>query len=598
MNRKHKLLIFSSLATTISAIVVASCSNNSKKQDTVSLHLKPDKKLFISENNLSMLEKTLFEFSNNTNNVYVDIEFTGITKLPNNDIELKYKLIKNTGEKTEEKGLIIKASQLLSSEPTVQDKNKKQQDSKQSIPGATEPNNQGKSSSEPKDKPPIIDEDEDGFIVPDDEDSSDEEGEVPLDPDDDPYEPGSDENDEEDIDSDDSSTPPNQGIKPSPGEKQKPPREKQKPSRPRNPNGHSKGKNKKPPKVNINEKLGKFSATPKTEDKIRLASWNVKNYGNDAPVSKGQAIASVIYVNNYDVVGLTELDGDNVPNILVDLLNDLEKKNNRNNTWKAIISDKYDALNGKGQADGYAAFIYKDNIVSPLVLGDKKSGRFYDNSEGFETKYGGSVNQFNRPPFLVQFGVKTPKYQKVNFTYMLSHLDGPGTGKDSPEPKANGVKKQGAYEANEAWNIKKVFDWAKKITNGDDDLIFQGDTNIHKGNQSKVFGWTKDYGAVMPLDEDNILTSLKANNNGYSEPYDKIIHYSNMNYTNATTFRLYDFVRYSNIFQYAPINSYEDWVKYVKGYNSKRYSQSYVYHGISDHSPISYDLILDKNDAH
>lgn len=588
MNRKHKLLIFSSLATTISAIVVASCSNNSKKQDTVSLHLKSDKKLFISNNNLSMLEKTLFEFSNNTNNVYVDIEFTGITKLPNNDIELKYKLIKNTGEKTEEKSLIIKASQLLSSDPTVQDKNKKQQDSKQSIPGATEPNNQGKNSSKQKDKPPITDENEDGFIVPDDEDASDEEGEVPLDPDDDPYEPGSDENDEEDIDNDDSSTPPSQGIKPSPGEKQKP-------SHPRNPNGHSKGKNKKPPKLNINEKLGEFSATPKTEDKIRLASWNVKNYGNDAPLSKGQAIASVIYVNNYDVVGLTELDGDNVPNILVDLLNKLD----RNNTWNAIISDKYKALKGKGQADGYAAFIYKDNIVSSLVLGDNKPGRFYDNSEGFETKYGGSVEQFNRPPFLVQFGVKTPKYKRVNFTYMLSHLDGPGKGgKKSTEPKADGVRNQGAYEANEAWNIKRVFDWAKKITNGDDDLIFQGDTNIHKGNQSNVFGWTKGYGAVMPLDEYSILTSLKTKNDGYSEPYDKIIHYSNMKYDNATTFRLYDFVRYSNIFQYAPISSYEDWVEYVKRYNTKSYSESYVYHGISDHSPISYDLILEENDAH
>lgn len=70
-------------------------------------------------------------------------------------------------------------------------------------------------------------------------------------------------------------------------------------------------------------------------------------------------------------------------------------------------------------------------------------------------------------------------------------------------------KGNGSFEFNEAWNIKNVFDWMKTINGGDDDLIFQGDTNIKKGNENRAFGWVGSYeNAKMVLNEQKDNTSL------------------------------------------------------------------------------------------
>ncbi|AIA29772.1 lipoprotein [Mycoplasmopsis californica] len=330
---------------------------------------------------------------------------------------------------------------------------------------------------------------------------------------------------------------------------------------------------------------------------VRIASWNVKNYGDKTlsknPV-KAEAVASVIFANEYDLVGLTELDGPNVPNELVKKLNELEKKNrpNENNIWKSLISDDYP----KGSADKKAAFLYKDNIISPLILNNNKYYTFY-NGDKFELKFGGTENKERKAPFIAKFGSKVSGYENVNFTYAISHFDGPGVKKDKGEKSMR--KGNGSFEFNEAWNIKNVFDWMKTINGGDDDLIFQGDTNIKKGNENRAFGWVGSYeNAKMVLNEQKDNTSLGKNMDKYSQPYDKIIHSSNLKFTNPQVFHLYDLVKNPNIFQYSSINSINDWVTYFNSKSNSYYNNEwqYVYDGVSDHCPISYDLILDAND--
>ncbi|WP_029608547.1 MnuA family membrane nuclease [Mycoplasma simbae] len=342
--------------------------------------------------------------------------------------------------------------------------------------------------------------------------------------------------------------------------------------------------------------------TPLAKATVRLASWNVLNFSSklfNESLPKAQAIVSIIYTQGYDVVGLTEVEDTGVAERLAQMLNELEKANKTNNVWKAISSPQYVPQGPYiSVSEKHASFIYKQNIVAPMVLSDGKAGRLYDNS-GYENRFGGAANVYQKAPFAVRFKVNIPGYQRVNFTYMVAHFDGPGVGKNSGEVSYNGG---GSHEYNEAWNIKNVFQWAKRITGGDDDLIFQGDTNIKVGKQSAAFGWATEYGAVLPLADNKAnSTSLSKKTIGaYSQPYDKIVHKSNMNFENAKIYKLYDFVTDPSIFQYAKISSYEQWAAYHNQHSTKARSKeyNYVYDGVSDHSPISYDLILDPNDEH
>ncbi|MCS4536639.1 hypothetical protein NXS15_00640 [Mycoplasma sp. CSL7475-4] len=332
---------------------------------------------------------------------------------------------------------------------------------------------------------------------------------------------------------------------------------------------------------------------------IRIASWNVLNFGSRSVKyePKGQAIASIIYTQDYDVVGVTELDSEEAIKQVVNLLNEIDTKHSVNNDWKYIISDEYPIAEGhKNQADKHAGFIYKNTVVSPALLQNNQYKALYNNSN-FENKFGGSLNGYSRPPFTVKFNVNLLKYKNNNFTYLVSHFDGPGV--NEGEISVSGGN--GSGEFNEAWNIKNAFEWAKTINNGDDDLIFQGDTNIELKNQSQAFGWVNDYNAQIVFDDDESnATSLKRSYGKYSQPYDKIIHSSNLKYTNPKIYHLYDFVNDPSIFQFSKISSLEEWIEYCSQISGKKYQSEigYIYSGVSDHSPISYDLVLDVNDQH
>ncbi|ENY69720.1 Hypothetical protein, predicted lipoprotein, predicted membrane nuclease [Mycoplasmopsis bovigenitalium 51080] len=344
----------------------------------------------------------------------------------------------------------------------------------------------------------------------------------------------------------------------------------------------------------IDSKNNSKSQNISNKHKLRIASWNLKNFGDSSlKTPKAKAISSIIYKQGYDVVGLTELDSNKPVKSIIDLLNELESKLGTNNVWKSVVSDEYNTAKGyKSQADKYAAYIYKSNIVEPLVLKNGKRSATYDNSN-FENKFKGTVNNYNRPPFLVQFGLRIPEYKKVNFSYLLAHFDGPGQNKHNHEPKYQ--RKNGAHEMNEAWNIKNVFQWAKKLNNGDDDLIFQGDTNISLGNEKEAFGWIGG-STQMPLKEnEQNKSSLSQKINSYSQTFDKIVHQSNLKHENAKVYKLYDFVN-DGSYMFENISSLDEWVSYYSQYKRYKTAYNYIYSGVSDHCPISYDLILDAND--
>ena len=347
------------------------------------------------------------------------------------------------------------------------------------------------------------------------------------------------------------------------------------------------------------------SPNPLTKSKVRLAHWNVCNFSDKAITenqAKAKAIASVIYNQKYDVVGLTELDGLNVAPHLADLLNEIERKNHTGNVWRYLNGD-YLEESGRAhdqvkKGDRAASFLYKENIVKPKPFKDGKIGKFYRNKY-FENKFGSTgqyANQYERPPFCVRWESVLNGLKHVDFTYAISHFDGPGKPATDRGEINTGKGSIGSREANEAWNIKNVFKWLKEETDGDDDLIFEGDTNIKKNWEKEMFGLTSNEKMILDESYEN-YSSLGKSIGNYAQPYDKIIHSSNLNGSNGKVYKLWNFPN-QNIFQWATINSLDEWKNWCTE-NSKHYPPTThaLYNYVSDHCPISYDLELDSSDT-
>lgn len=330
---------------------------------------------------------------------------------------------------------------------------------------------------------------------------------------------------------------------------------------------------------------------------LKLAHWNVCQFSEGSfseRKPKGEAIASIIYHNKFDICGLTEVDGDGTsPQKLADLLNEIEQKNNTNNNWKSITSDRYGVANaGQGaQADYGAAFVYKSNLVDTIAFKDGSVGKFYDNST-YETHFGGDWTKYSRAPYGVRFQSKFSNI-KNDFTFVVCHFDGPGV-------KAGEVKagNGGSGEYNDAWNLQHALDWFNKEAD-DDDIIFQGDTNIKKKKAGIAFEWLNNRPEYKMLIDDTAenATSLKQTIGKYGEPYDKIIFNSNLRYSNVGFYKIYDFPT-DNIFQFATINSHSDWFNYASSNASNPPTSEVraIYGFVSDHCPTYFDLELNSND--
>ncbi len=332
---------------------------------------------------------------------------------------------------------------------------------------------------------------------------------------------------------------------------------------------------------------------------INIGFWNVLNYSNTSlnkAYFKTQALASVIFNQKYDLVGLVELKGSNNNHLdeLIKLLNEQSEKISSHDRWAYRVSDKYisNPSYTKHRDSEFAGFLYKTNKLEPIKFNDGSIGKIYENPEFKETPFGGGVKHYSRPPYAMKFKILDSSLKNNDFTYIIDHFDSPGKKRGNKEVAVNGA---GSSELNEAHNLQYVFDYFNELDGENDDLFFAGDTNIKERNHNEAFSWLSKNSAYKNVFEPNNenKTSLSNTIDKYANSYDKIIHRSKLKYINPKIFKLYDFV--NNGFLYKNINSINDWVQYVKSSSRKKYRSDYGYirSGISDHSPVGYTVLFE-----
>lgn len=92
--------------------------------------------------------------------------------------------------------------------------------------------------------------------------------------------------------------------------------------------------------LKVNEALRKNQSLSKEQNTIRIAHWNILNFGGPNQDAKTMAIATTIYKSGFDIIGLTEINdgrGNYVQNI-VDLLNEYAGKDR----YKFVLQNKKD----------------------------------------------------------------------------------------------------------------------------------------------------------------------------------------------------------------------------------------------------------------
>ncbi|WP_027335010.1 endonuclease/exonuclease/phosphatase family protein [Mycoplasmopsis felifaucium] len=329
-------------------------------------------------------------------------------------------------------------------------------------------------------------------------------------------------------------------------------------------------------------------------NKVRIGFWNVLNFGDDAPNYKYEALASVIYKNNYDLVGLVEVDGKNAVNNLVSKLNELYKTDK----YDYLQTDKkvgHKSLSSRSNVPEYASFIYNKQLLKALPFENNQKVLVYDNStwNNFGETNSLKARGYMRPPAGVKF--ETLGNIKNNFTYVISHFDSPGKDTKNKEGSHKTIRGGGAQEITEALNLKNAMDWFDIKDGANDDLIFAGDTNIIRGKESEAFAPILNSYESLLADTAKNSTSLSKTMNVYSEPYDKIFIKSDLTYTQGNKYDLFRFP--NNDYAFGNINSFNQWQKIVES-NGKKYKAKadYVRSAISDHTTVWFDLFLNPND--
>ena len=92
--------------------------------------------------------------------------------------------------------------------------------------------------------------------------------------------------------------------------------------------------------LKVNETLRKNQTLSKEQNTIRIAHWNILNFGGPNQDAKTMAIAATIYKSGFDIIGLTEINdgrGNYVQNI-VNLLNKYAGKDR----YKFVLQNKKD----------------------------------------------------------------------------------------------------------------------------------------------------------------------------------------------------------------------------------------------------------------
>lgn len=92
--------------------------------------------------------------------------------------------------------------------------------------------------------------------------------------------------------------------------------------------------------LKVNETLRKNQTLSKEQNTIRIAHWNILNFGSPNQDAKTVAIAATIYKSGFDIIGLTEINdgGGNYVQNIVNLLNEYAGKER----YKFVLQNKKD----------------------------------------------------------------------------------------------------------------------------------------------------------------------------------------------------------------------------------------------------------------
>ncbi|WP_406616800.1 MnuA family membrane nuclease [Mycoplasmopsis adleri] len=337
--------------------------------------------------------------------------------------------------------------------------------------------------------------------------------------------------------------------------------------------------------------------------KINIGFWNVCNFGNvrNDNTYKVQSLSHIIYQNNYNLIGLVEVDGDNSVKSLTEHLNKLAKSD----TYAYIQSDTkvgHKNLSSRSNVPEYASFIYNKHLLEVVPFENKKNLLVYDNSNwnSFGLENGLLQVGYMRPPVGVKF--RTLGKIKNDFTYVIDHLDSPGAKDNEKKYKKTS---QGTQEWVEAWNLKNVMKWFDDHDGDNDDLIFAGDTNIKIQNDEEAFKYLRQegYKSLLKATEEN-KTSLARTLNKYSETFDKFFIYSDLKFNNSKKYDIFSFPEQNFVLKNqnnknVTISSFESWKEFINSFG-KVYDRDYSYinSGISDHTCVGFTLELNPEDKH
>ncbi|WP_027120774.1 endonuclease/exonuclease/phosphatase family protein [Mycoplasmopsis lipofaciens] len=329
--------------------------------------------------------------------------------------------------------------------------------------------------------------------------------------------------------------------------------------------------------------------------KIRISNWNVLDYSKSSKEIKTLALASIINYLNVDLQGIIELNDEKALILLVTKLNELNPKAN----WKYIISNKKDwnpNLQANSKQHEYVGIIYKSSILKLKSFINGEEFLSYNNST-FVNYIQNEKIGYVRPPFGAFF--ETKGKIKNDFTFVINHFDSPRASKyETTINNINNhkIQSQGSQELEEALNLYNLMNWYDQLDGKNNELIFMADTNILEGNANVVFEDAINKGYISLIDDDKKnSTSLAQSLKKYSQPYDKIFYKGDLKYENVGFYPLY------NIFEDKIIEDFDNldkWIYYFNNTLKHSYSKDYgyIYYGISDHCPIYFDVILNKDD--
>lgn len=273
-------------------------------------------------------------------------------------------------------------------------------------------------------------------------------------------------------------------------------------------------------------------------DAVRIGHWNVLNLGwnsrsSEKTAERIDAIAELIYYQNMNLVGLTEIKNEAAVERIISALNILDPESK----WKMIVSPLSTSITGtRGQAE-HVGIIYQSKLLNPVPFENSSTvGSFYENSTWSNPFIKTLKQQINyvRPPYGAKFEVKS---NGEDFTVVYSHNDSPGSKRGKPNDVSGskyGFPRQGMQEVSEAYRAKEMMEWFDSIDGENKELFYMADTNIHLGNEAKAFGPLINSGfkSIYPESEEN-KTTLRTDAKSYASPYDKMFYRGKLELSNA-----------------------------------------------------------------